>query len=112
MTARLVLTLALGVAGCGLRGNVVARQVPAAPAEQGRIAEAQIAAPITEGTITYDIWYSGFFPRGGAIDLAVLRELCRPGVLAEVSEREVPGIGMLTGLVYTPRQVSFRCAAP
>jgi hypothetical protein len=102
--------LALALAACGDLGSilVVDQDLPAPAAEEGRVAEAVVSLPTTM-SFSYDIGMSGFASEG-PIDLAILREYCRPGRLMEVRESPIPGMGMLTGEMYTPRSVGIRCA--
>lgn len=79
---------------------------PAPPEEGGRVAEAIVAVP-SELTFTYDIGASGFSSQT-AVDLAVLRELCRPHKL-RVTEQNIPFMGAMTAEMYTPRSITVTC---
>ena len=79
---------------------------PAAAAEGDRVAEAVVAVP-GQISFSYDIGASGFSSQA-AVDLAVLRELCRPHRLM-VTESNVPFMGMLTAEMYTPRSITVTC---
>lgn len=110
MSPRLAAGLLVGLlAGCGWKPNVIATHPPSPAVEGGRVAEARVALP-GAGVMLHDIWYAGVFETAEPIDLAVLREYCRPGGLAEVTEQYVPGIETITASMYTPRLVSFTCA--
>ncbi len=79
---------------------------PAPPAEGDRIAEAVVAVP-GQLSFSYDIGASGFSSQA-PVDLAVLRELCRPHRLM-VTEANIPFMGMLTAEMYTPRSITVTC---
>lgn len=109
--ASLAVTLvaALATAGCGAIPRTVHRGSGPVPAvEQDRVVEAHVNLP-GEGKIAHPIWYSGWFETAAPVDLALIREYCRPGDVATIEEHEVPGVAMLTGRLYTPREVLFTC---
>ena len=85
-------------------------EMPSVPEEEGRIAEARANTP-TQATFYYDIGMSGFVSEG-AIDLAVLREFCRPGRVGTVTETAVPFMGSITAEMYTPRLIEVTCVMP
>ncbi len=102
----LVITLGL-LAGCGLIPKTAFRGSAPPAVEGDRIAEAVVAKE-SSGTITHAIWYSGWFEIDDPIDLAVLREYCRPGELGDIQEVGTP-IEYLSSYMYTPRQITFSC---
>ena len=112
MARALTLAATLAVAGCGWKPIAVRSGAVPAPAVEGdRIAEARVALP-DGGTFLHDIWYAGVFETAAPIDLAVLREYCRPGQLVSVTEQHMPLFPTMTGEIYTPRLVTFSCGAP
>jgi hypothetical protein len=87
--------------------RVVGPELGPTPAEGDRLIESRAAVP-NELSFNYDITLSGFASEG-PIDLAVLREYCRPGQLVEVLEQPIPFMGTLTAEMWTPRLVTVRC---
>jgi len=104
--------IALLLAGCGLLPLKVydGQGVRSPRVEQDRVAEAKVAAP-TSGTITHGLWYSGWFETDAPVDVAILREYCRPGHLATIVEQDA-GKGYITAYIYTPRTLTFTCNHP
>jgi hypothetical protein len=110
LLARLGVVLgATGLAGtsaCFKPPIVIVDGSEPAPTDGGRVAEAIVAVP-SELSFTYDIGASGFSSQG-PVDLAVLRELCRPHRL-QVTESNIPFMGSLTAEMYTPRSITVTC---
>lgn len=79
---------------------------PPAPVEGDRIAESIVAVP-RQLSFSYDIGASGFSSQA-PVDLAVLRELCRPYKLM-VTESNIPFMGAMTLEMYTPRSITVTC---
>lgn len=79
---------------------------PAPSSETDRIAEAVVAVP-SQLSFSYEIGAGGFSSQD-AVDLAVLRELCRPHRLM-VTESNIPFMGSLTAEMYTPRSITVTC---
>lgn len=100
--------IAFGVlTGCGLLPKTVLKGSSAPAIEGDRIAEATVEKG-SGGTIMHAIWYSGWFEVDDPIDLAVLREYCRPGELGTIEEVGTPA-EYFTSYMYTPRQITFSC---
>lgn len=89
---------------------IVDRGLPASPHEEGRVAEAIVGLPST-ASFNYDIGLSGFVSEN-PVDLAVLREYCRPYRVRTVTEQSIPFIGTLTAQMYVPRLVQVSCDVP
>ena len=103
----LLITLGL-LTGCGLQAKTVFGSGSPPPAVEGdRIAEA-VVSKASSGKITHSIFYSGWFEVDDPIDLAVLREYCRPGTLGEITEAGTLA-EYASSYMYTPRQITFSC---
>lgn len=100
----------LGLSACFKPPIVIVDGSEPAPVDPGgRIAEAIVAVP-DQISFSYDIGMSGFSSQG-PIDLAVLRELCRPHRL-QVTEANIPFMGAMTAEMYTPRSITVTCLDP
>jgi hypothetical protein len=104
----LVFGLAMSSLGACLKPPIVIvdGSEPAPPVEGDRVAEAIVAVP-AQISFSYDIGASGFSSQA-PVDLAVLRELCRPHKLM-VTEANIPFMGAMTGEMYTPRSITVTC---
>lgn len=97
----------LGLGACFKPPIVIVDGSEPAPVDPGgRVAEAIVAVP-SQISFTYDIGMSGFSSQN-PIDLAVLRELCRPHRL-QVTEANLPFMGAMTAEMYTPRTITVTC---
>lgn len=97
----------LGLGACFKPPIVIVDGTEPAPVDPGgRVAEAIVAVP-SQISFTYDIGMSGFSSQN-PIDLAVLRELCRPHRL-QVTEANIPFMGAMTAEMYTPRSITVTC---
>lgn len=102
-------SLALLIGACGNLApiHVVGAELPPTTLEGDRLIETRAAVP-REQSFFYDITLSGFVSEG-EIDLVILREYCRPGLLEEVTEQHVPLVGSVSGEMWTPRLITVRC---